>query len=86
MILLHIEHPAKNLFFPNFYTNQIRGTYLNHSSVSESPVVTGQNFLHVFVFSFNMQKKTTRFLISSSFIPVLIHEIFQYFTIRLTAG
>lgn len=61
MILLHIEHPAKSQFSPNFYTNLIRRTYLNHSPVSESPVVAGQTCLHGFVFSFNMQKKIMRF-------------------------
>lgn len=81
MILLHIEHPAKSQFFPNFYTNLIRRTYLNHSPVSESPVVAGQTCLHGFVFSFNMQKKIMRFEFSSSFIPVLMHEIFYYFTV-----
>lgn len=80
MILLHIECPAKSPFFTNLYTNLIRETYLNHGPVSESPVVAGQTCLNVFVSFHPIHRKTTRFVISSSFIPVLMHEIFQYFT------
>lgn len=47
-------------------------------SCSESSIVAGQIYLHVFCLFIQYREKTQDLL--SQFIPVLMHEIFHYFT------